>query len=27
MHAYIALKRVGGKHDILPEEKFSVLFQ
>jgi len=27
MHIHVALKRVGGKHDILPEEKFSLLFQ
>jgi len=27
MHAYIALKRVRGKHGILSEEKRGVLFQ
>jgi len=27
MHAYIALKRVRGKHGILSEEKLGVLFQ
>jgi len=27
MYAYIALKRVGGKHGILSEEKLGVLFQ
>jgi len=27
MHAYIVLKRVGGKHGILSKEKLGVLFQ
>jgi len=27
LHACIALKRVGGKHGILSEEKLGVLFQ
>ena len=27
LHAYIVLKRVGGKHGILSEEKLGVLFQ
>jgi len=27
LHAEIALKRVKGKHGILPEEKLGVLFQ
>ena len=27
LHAYVALKGVGGKHGILSEEKLGVLFQ
>jgi len=27
LHAYIALKLVGGKHGVLSDEKLGVLFQ